>query len=190
MPSGEVRMTSDGEEPMVEPTAANCVPDHATLFKTQGRPPKLIPLKSCLVQVIPSLEVSAVPELAPTATNLAPDQATLRRLSAVPDDREVHVTPSGEVRTVPASPTATNCVPDHITPFRLFPVPEVCEVTGMPVTVIGAYVRPMMVRFEDGSALAMPVDASMPTTTRRLPAVMLPGGMLKDVVFIVVSSKK
>jgi hypothetical protein len=92
--------------------------------------------------VIPSGEVRIVLTVAtgtvpPTATNCAPDQEIPNKLFVVPEARDVHVIPSGEVRIVPPSPTAMNCAPFQEVPNRLFVVPEVRDVIGIPVTVIG-----------------------------------------------------
>jgi len=93
------------------------------------------------VHVIASGEVRIVP-FAPTATNCVPDQVTPCRPFKVPEVREVHVIPSGEVRILPPSlfpPTATNWVPDQITPEKPpIVVSDTRNVTGIPVTVIGA----------------------------------------------------
>src|SRR5918999_6022529 len=58
----------------------------------------------------------------PAATNTEPEEATLRNfvLEPVPSgvEREVHVIPSGEVKTMPISPTAANPDPDQATDRR------------------------------------------------------------------------
>jgi hypothetical protein len=81
---------------------------------------------------MPSIDVRT--SLMPTATNWVPDLATLFRWLGAPDVREVHVMPSGDVRTMPFEPTATNWVPDQTTPNRTVPLesPDVREVHVIP----------------------------------------------------------
>jgi hypothetical protein len=61
----------------------------------------------CAVQVVPSVEVSTVPEK-PTTTKVLLPYATALRLFEVPEVCVVHVVPSDEVSKVPEAPTAIN----------------------------------------------------------------------------------
>src|ERR1035441_5779853 len=73
------------------------------------------------VQLIPSLDVkiTLLSWLPPTATKTPFPNATLCRFLSVPEFLDVHLTPSVEVRTIPASPTATYLSPPQTMPVKL-----------------------------------------------------------------------
>jgi hypothetical protein len=118
LPSGEVTTTP----PL--PTAVNCIPEEATLFRfTDGA-------AFAIVQIDPVTEVITFP-LLPTPANAMSDLPTSFRLIRVDVVCRVHATPSVDVRIVPSRPTATNCFPKHAILQRELDVPDDCDTHGV-----------------------------------------------------------